>query len=317
MSAFMSVSASAAAAASAPALQPNTHETTSVPLPSNIGTQQSLVFHRFGPTGEGVAKVYIQASLHADELPGMLVARRLTQLLEAADKKGLIAAQVVVVPFANPIGLNQMVLGGHVGRFSIASGVNFNRAFADVTAAIERRIRSGEHGTLSMDVARNVRLVREAFREELDIAGNAVGASLQAEAVMKRLLLREACDADVVLDLHCDQNAVMHMYTHTALWPALQDLSAALGAECSILDEDSGGNCFDEACSGVWAKLAALFPEVAGAIPMACQSTTVELRGQYEVHADTAGKDAAALFSFLQRRGYVLLAEGEVLPPAP
>ncbi|KAJ1420601.1 hypothetical protein B484DRAFT_128920 [Ochromonadaceae sp. CCMP2298] len=50
---------------------------------------------------------------------------------------------------------------------------------------------------------------------------------------------------------------------------------------------------------------------------MACQSTTVELRGQYEVHADTAGKDAAALFSFLQRRGYVLLAEGEVLPPAP
>ncbi|KAJ1408553.1 hypothetical protein B484DRAFT_403500 [Ochromonadaceae sp. CCMP2298] len=248
MSAFMSVSASAAAAASAPALQPNTHETTSVPLPSNIGTQQSLVFHRFGPTGEGVAKVYIQASLHADELPGMLVARRLTQLLEAADKKGLIAAQVVVVPFANPIGLNQMVLGGHVGRFSIASGVNFNRAFADVTAAIERRIRSGEHGTLSMDVARNVRLVREAFREELDIAGNAVGASLQAEAVMKRLLLREACDADVVLDLHCDQNAVMHMYTHTALWPALQDLSAALGAECSILDEDSGGNCFDEVC---------------------------------------------------------------------
>lgn len=73
----------------------------------------------------------------------------------------------------------------------------------------------------------------------------------------------------------------MHMYTHDRLWPQLADLCALLGSETNIIDPDSGGNCFDEACSSPWAVLADKFPEFP--IPMACQSTTVELRGLYDV----------------------------------
>ena len=73
----------------------------------------------------------------------------------------------------------------------------------------------------------------------------------------------------------------MHMYTHDRLWPHMSDLSALLGAECSIIDADSGGNCFDEACSSPWACIADLHPGLP--VPMACQSTTVELRGEYDV----------------------------------
>jgi len=44
----------------------------------------------------------------------------------------------------------------------------------------------------------------------------------------------------------------------------------------------AGGNCcFDEANSTPWAKLSERFP--AFPIPMACQSTTVELRGECDV----------------------------------
>ncbi len=76
-------------------------------------------------------------------------------------------------------------------------------------------------------------------------------------------------------------DAVMHMYTHDKLWPEMSDLAAALGSKCQIIDADSGGNCFDEACSSPWDKLSAQFPGFP--IPMACQSTTVELRGEYDV----------------------------------
>lgn len=73
----------------------------------------------------------------------------------------------------------------------------------------------------------------------------------------------------------------MHMYTHDRLWPQLSDLCAFLGSECNIIDGGTGGNCFDEACSTPWAYIADKYPGYA--IPMACQSTTVELRGEYDV----------------------------------
>ena len=73
----------------------------------------------------------------------------------------------------------------------------------------------------------------------------------------------------------------MHMYTHDKLWPEMSDLAASLGSKCNIIDADSGGNCFDEAASTPWARLAEKFPSFP--IPMACQSTTVELRGEADV----------------------------------
>lgn len=71
------------------------------------------------------------------------------------------------------------------------------------------------------------------------------------------------------------------MYTHDKLWPEMSDLAASLGSKCNIIDADSGGNCFDEAASTPWARLAEKFPSFP--IPMACQSTTVELRGEADV----------------------------------
>ena len=76
-------------------------------------------------------------------------------------------------------------------------------------------------------------------------------------------------------------DAVMHLYTHDRLWPQLADLSAALGSRCNIVDSESGGWSFDEANSNPWARLADRFPGFP--IPMACQSATVELRGELDV----------------------------------
>ena len=64
-------------------MQIQTHSLLS-PAP---GTQRELVSLHYGQPGAG-PKVYIQASLHADELPGMLTAWHLRRHLDALDAAG-------------------------------------------------------------------------------------------------------------------------------------------------------------------------------------------------------------------------------------
>ena len=55
-------------------------------LSPSLGSHKTLTSLHFGmpgSTNRGSKKVYIQASLHAEELPGMLVAHHLRALLEA------------------------------------------------------------------------------------------------------------------------------------------------------------------------------------------------------------------------------------------
>ena len=95
-------------------------------LSPSLGSQKTLTSLHFGKPGTG-PKVYIQASLHAEELPGMLVAHHLRALLEAADAAANMLGEVVLIPVANPIGLAQRLDHKAMGRFELASAENFNR----------------------------------------------------------------------------------------------------------------------------------------------------------------------------------------------
>ena len=93
---------------------------------SPLGTRREIVSFHYGPTDAG-RKIYVQASLHADELPGMLVAHHLRLRLAALETAGRLRGEIVVVPVANPIGIGQSVLLTNIGRFELGSGENFNR----------------------------------------------------------------------------------------------------------------------------------------------------------------------------------------------
>ena len=102
------------------------------PLPSSaLGTQRHVTSLHFGPADSG-RKVYIQASLHAEELPGMLVAHHLRQQLTALEAQGQLLGQVVLVPVANPVGLAQGLLHDSIGRFEMHAAENFNRHYPDL-----------------------------------------------------------------------------------------------------------------------------------------------------------------------------------------
>ncbi|MCB1765064.1 MAG: hypothetical protein KDJ22_03240 [Candidatus Competibacteraceae bacterium] len=55
-------------------------------------------------------------------------------------------------------------------------------------------------------------------------------------------------------------------------------LGAELGAEVVLLEENPGGEPFDEACADLWWKLREALPAHEDVIPLACFATTVELR---------------------------------------
>ncbi len=281
-----------------------TRRTERLSLPSHgPGTSRSLKIHRYGASGAR-PKAYIQASLHADETPGLLVQHHLSRLLGDAEAAGAIRGEVVIVPYANPIGLAQFVNGAHLGRYELGGGGNFNRNWPDLLEPVARKIR----GRLGTEPVANVALIRAAMAEALD--ERKPTTPLDA---LRVLLARAAVDADLVLDLHCDDDALMHLFTLPAHWPAAADLAAELGCRAVLLADPSGGDPFDEVFSTPWTRLAAELRD--HPIPPACLSATVELRGSAEVSDELAEADAAALFRVLQRRGFIAGDPGPL--PAP
>jgi uncharacterized protein len=269
---------------------------------SPLGTAREIVSLHFGPAATG-RKVYVQASLHADELPGMLVAHHLRAQLLALEAAGRLRGEVVVVPVANPIGIGQTVLLANEGRFELGSGENFNRHYP---ALFDTAVPLLE-GRLGADEARNAQAIRAALRD-------AVGAlPAETELASQRLvLLGLACDAEVVLDLHCDAESLLHLYTGTALWPQCEPLARYTGARASLLASDSGDRPFDEACSQTWWLLEAHF-RGRFPVPMGCLAVTLELRGNADVSHPVAAADAEAIVAFLTHRGIV---DGPA-PPLP
>jgi predicted deacylase len=266
------------------------------------GTERKIQSLHFGPEGRS-RKLYIQAGLHADEAPGYLVAARLVELMKAADSEGKILEEIVVVPVANPIGLSQWESDSVRGRFDRNDNVNFNRNYDSLAEDIAQRI----EGKLTDDSAENVSLIRTCCGEIL----RERQPSTESE-FLKNLLQQLAHDADIVLDLHCDHQALVHIYVGTPLWPDCSDLAAFVGSGATLLADDSGGTPYDEANSKIWWELAARFPEYP--IPPACLAATVELRGILDTDPEQTEMDAQNLMKFIIGRGYV--AGDVVEPPA-
>lgn len=279
---------------------PLSTETITLP-PAGPGTTRRLTVLRFKSNQPG-PKAYVQAAVHADEVPALLVAQHLREKLITLDAAGQLKGEIILVPYANPIGLTQFLQGWHLGRYELDSGSNFNRGYPDLFEPVAAAV----SGQLGADAAANVALIRQALRVALPAE-----YSSNENMALKQHLYGLSCDADVVLDLHCDYEATMHLYIGTPLWPAAADLAACLQSSVNLLAEDSGGEAFDEANSRLWWRLAKHFPQ--HPIPPACCAATVELRGDRDVSDTLAAQDADGLIAFLAGRGFV----DAPVPPKP
>ncbi len=240
----------------------------------------------------------IQASLHADEVPGLLVAHHLRLRLAELEARGALRGEIVLLPFANPVGLSQWVLQSHEGRFDLVSGENFNRHYADVAA------RAAE--ILVPRLARGANVDIGDARASLRQACAELPAVTELQS-LRRALLGLAIDAELVLDLHCDNEAVLHLYTLPALWSEVEPLARLTGSRAVLMADVSGDEPFDEACSAAWPRLAAALSTRLGRpieLPPACVAVTVELRGERDVTHELAAADAEALLSSSHGAGW-------------
>ena len=262
------------------------------------GTRRYLTVQRFGSPGAR-PKVYLQAGLHADEAPGMLVLHHLRALLQAAEPN--IIGELVLVPAANPIGLAQWLSHKPLGRQDPVTMQNFNRLYPDLAGLVGDELEN----LLTPSKATNLQVIRAAFGRAL---ASAEGRNDLDD--LRLALMRLSHDADHVLDLHCDHVGILYLYASPAHPQVTSLLGRAIGAKLALIAEVSGGHAFDEAHTAPWARLQKRFG-TRYPIPHGCFAATLEYRGQFEVSDTVAASDAANLMTFLAAIGGI---KGQALP---
>lgn len=272
------------------------HKRSRITLPSMTpGTERTITVHRFGKTGAR-PKIYLQAAIHANELPGAMALHHLMPMLVEADRLGRIKGEIILVPTINPIGLAQVAGSTHLGRYDFLGRENFNRNWPDLSEAVASRVGHA----LGLNAKDNVTLIRDAALATL--AEMKPVTELQA---LRVAAMKMSVDADIVLDLHCDSDAILHLFISRRDWPgAAEALAADLGAQATMYNEPYPTVLtFMGANGSLWGRLAERLP--AAAIPQACLSATVEYRSQHDVNHALGASDAANLYRFMVRRGII------------
>ncbi len=257
------------------------------------GRSTELNYFRIGPE-DAAKKVYLHAALHADEQPGILVLHHLLKLLREADAAGDLNARFVLFPMVNPLGMGDIEFGQHQGRYSRSTGVNHNRDWPVLYDAVGE----GLAEKLGDDTAENVQLVRAALREWADSL-----PLVSAQDQWRHCVVSEACDADYVFDLHCDDDSLLHIFSIPQLADNMQQLADWTGAAATMLAEDSGGGSFDEVWPAIWLRLADECGDKP--VPLSVVSCTLEYRGQGDSFDDLNRQDAHNLYGYFQEQGLI------------
>ena len=257
------------------------------------GRSTELNYFRIGPADAG-RKVYLQAALHADEQPGIMVLHHLLPLLRSADAAGELKASFVLFPMVNPLGMGDIEFGQHQGRYNRASGVNHNRDWPVLYDAVG----DGLAAKLGDDAADNIRIVRSALRDWAKSM-----PQLTAFDQWRQCVVTEACDADYVFDLHCDDDSLLHIFSVPQLADSMQQLANWSGAAATMLAEDSGGGSFDEVWPAIWLRLAKESSEKL--LPLPVVSCTLEYRGQGDTFDAMNRQDALNLYGYFQEQGLI------------
>ena len=272
------------------------------------GQSTTLYWYTAGPE-DAPTKVHLQAALHADEQPGTMALHHLLPMLRDADNAGRLKARFVVFPSVNPLGLATRVLRRHIGRYDLETGINFNRRWPDLYTQIAEAIA----GKLTDDPRANLRTIRAAVGAWLEQQRPATAAQR-----LRLAILKSAHDADIVLDLHCDDESLKHIFTSPDLMPGLQDLADRMQVAATLTAEDSGGGSFDEVLPNLYRKAQRANPGFP--IPMGAETATLEYRGQADTHDAMGREDAKGLHDFFAGRGLIdatVPAATPAPPPTP
>ena len=232
------------------------------------GVSYEFPVFRFDGTDKAAPSAYLQAALHAGELPGVVAIDALMPMLARAEAEGRIKGPITIVPWANPIGRAQYHFGEHQGRFHLGTRTNFNRGFPLLPAPDIALLPDTTLGT--------------------------------ADQRLKTRLVQLSLGHDIVLDLHCDDEGLAYLYIHTSLWPAMADCAAAMGVDGVLLWGEDADGTFEGAAIMPYQNAPADVAKFDRRV-----ATTVEYRGMLDVDGALAASDAEGLYRLLVARGVI------------
>jgi len=165
---------------------------------------------RPGPT------IYLQGNLHGPEVFGTAL---LIELVQAMKKSKECRGKIIIVPCANPMGVNNVVYNGISGRWNEQSGMNWNRIFP-ISSFKDHQEEVAFYNDLSK------------------------GEQLSIESKLVAIVRSLSAGADYVLDIHTTGifNAE-HLFTYP--WMSA-DFSALQVPVHLLLDQNMTVGAFDE-----------------------------------------------------------------------
>ena len=269
------------------------------------GATTELYWYTAGPA-DASTRVHLQAALHADEQPGTMALHHLLPRLRDADAAGQLRAHFTIFPSVNPLGLANYSLRHHIGRYDVQTGTNYNRRWPDLYPLIADALA----GKLGDHPHANIRTIRAAVAAWID-------AQRPSSAIqqLRLLVLKSAAASDIVLDLHCDDDSLKHIFTSPELMPGLQDLADWMGVAATLTAEDSGGGSFDEVLPSLYRKARLANP--GHPIPNGAETATLEYRGSADSFDALGQADAAGLYGFFASRELIAAGPGPRPSPAP
>jgi predicted deacylase len=201
-----------------------------------LPTGEVLLIHSYTFTGSTPgATIYLQANLHGPEIFGTSLLGKLINYLEKLED---IPGKIIIVPCANPIGVQAVAYQSLIGRWNLRNGNNWNRIFpAD--------------------------LVFKSFEEQKHYYQNLLTSSnLSIEQKLASTLKLLSWDANYIIDIHTTgfENAP-HIFTCAESSEIFSDLAKI---HLIFTKEDAMG-AFDE--SHIFPFLETLPKE---AIPQTC-----------------------------------------------
>ncbi|MBI5420995.1 MAG: succinylglutamate desuccinylase/aspartoacylase family protein [Parcubacteria group bacterium] len=163
-----------------------------------------------GPT------IYVQGNLHGPEVFGTAL---LIELVQEMKKNKDFKGKIVIVPCANPMGVNNVVYNGITGRWNQQSGTNWNRIFS--ISPLKNR------------------------QEEIVFYDNLLKIEkLSIESKLAAMLRSLSAGADYVLDIHTTGIFnTDHLFTYS--WMS-EDFSALQAPVHLLLDPKTTVCAFDE-----------------------------------------------------------------------
>lgn len=184
-----------------------------------LATGENLEVHSytFGDTAAG-PKIYLQANLHGPEIFGTALLVRLVQQLEKSEGW---PGTIVVVPCANPMGVQQTGYNSMTGRWNARDGANWNRI-------------------IPISKKWDNRAEEKAFYEKMLLSEN-LSVQKRLAAVLRTL----SSGADYVIDIHTTGSvSVEHLFTFSWMSKAF----ASLGTPIHLHVDGDGGSvgAFDE-----------------------------------------------------------------------